>query len=151
MAYNMVIVCGESETGKSSFAIELVKEKKNSLYILLDKDLSSMERLRQNKLDFYLINNCLLMDLKYRILESGGLTNNSLEYVVIDSINMIKDKKTYSEKIEYIDEMAKAFGIRIVLILNVLRNRDRIVESLDLEGHTVINMGISTQQAARLL
>ena len=142
----MIIVCGESETGKSSFAINLIKEKKNSLYILLDKDMATMNKLKENKVDFSIMNNCFLMDLKYRLLESGGLINNSLEYVVIDSINLIRDKKPYSEKIEYLDEMAEAFGVKMALVLNVLKDRDKIIKSLYSESHKFINVGIFTQQ-----
>jgi predicted metallo-beta-lactamase superfamily hydrolase len=142
----MIIVWGESETGKSSFAINLIKEKKKSLYILLDKDMATMNKLKENKVDFSIMNNCFLMDLKYRLLESGGLINNSLEYVVIDSINLIRDKKTYSEKIEYLDEMAEAFGVKIALVLNVLKDRDKIIKSLYSESHKFINVGIFTQQ-----
>jgi predicted metallo-beta-lactamase superfamily hydrolase len=147
----MIIVWGESETGKSSFAINLIKEKKNSLYILLDKDMATMNKLKENKVDFSIMNNCFLMDLKYRLLESGGLINNSLEYVVIDSINLIRDKKTYSEKIEYLDEMAEAFGVKIALVLNVLKDRDKIIKSMYSESHKFINVGIFTQQVPRLL
>ena len=142
----MIIVWGESETGKSSFAINLIKEKKNSLYILLDKDMATMNKLKENKIDFSIMNNCFLMDLKYMLLESGGLINNSLEYVVIDSINLIRDKKTYSEKIAYLDEMAEAFGVKIALVLNVLKDRDKIIKSLYSESHKFINVGIFTQQ-----
>lgn len=147
----MIIVWGESETGKSSFAINLIKEKKNSLYILLDKDMATMNKLKENKVDFSIMNNCFLMDLKYRLLESGGLINNSLEYVVIDSINLIRDKKTYSEKIAYLDEMAEAFGVKIALVLNVLKDRDKIIKSMYSESHKFINVGIFTQQVSRLL
>lgn len=147
----MIIVCGESETGKSSFAINLIKEKINSLYILLDKDSATMDKLKENKIDFSIMNNCFLMDLKYKLLESGGLINNSLEYVVIDSINLIRDKKTYSEKIAYLDEMAEAFGIKIALVLNVLKGRDKIIKSLYSESHKFINVGIFTQQVPLLL
>lgn len=136
----MIIVCGESETGKSSFAINLIKEKINSLYILLDKDSATMDKLKENKIDFSIMNNCFLMDLKYKLLESGGLINNSLEYVVIDSINLIRDKKTYSEKIAYLDEMAEAFGVKIALVLNVLKDRDKIIKSLYSESHKFISM-----------
>lgn len=147
----MIIVCGESETGKSSFAINLIKEKINSLYILLDKDSATMDKLKENKIDFSIMNNCFLMDLKYKLLESGGLINNSLEYVVIDSINLIRDKKTYSEKIAYLDEMAEAFGVKIALVLNVLKDRDKIIKSLYSESHKFINVGIFTQQVPLLL
>ena len=147
----MIIVWGESETGKSSFAINLIKEKKNSLYILLDKDVAAMNKLKENKIDFSIMNNCFLMDLKYRLLENGGLINNSLEYVVIDSINLIRDKKTYSEKIAYLDEMAEAFGVKIALVLNVLKDRDKIIKSLYSESHKFINVGIFTQHLSRLL
>lgn len=147
----MIIIYGESETGKSSLAIDLIKDKENSLYILLDRDMASIKKLKENKLDFSIMNNCFLMDLKYRLLESGGLINNSLEYVVIDSINLIRDKKTYSEKIEYLDEMAEAFNVKIALVFNVIKDRDKIIKSLDLENHKTINVGRFTQQVSHLL
>lgn len=147
----MIIIYGESETGKSSLAIDLIKDKENSLYILLDRDMVSIKKLKENKIDFSIMNNCFLMDLKYRLLESGGLINNSLEYVVIDSINLIRDKKTYSEKIAYLDEMAEAFGVKIALVLNVLKDRDKIIKSMYSESQNFINVGIFTQQLPRLL
>lgn len=147
----MLIIYGESETGKSSLAIDLIKDKENSLYILLDRDMASIKKLKENKVDFSIMENCLLMDLKYRLLENGGLINNTLEYVVIDSINLIRDKKTYSEKIAYLDEMAENFGVKIALVLNVLKDRDKIIKSLYSESQKFINVGIFTQQALRLL
>ena len=89
----MTIIYGESETGKSTFAISQIVNKENALYLLLDNDTSSIKSLKKNKIEFTIIENCHLIDIKYRLLENGGLIRNNLEYLVIDSINLIKDKK----------------------------------------------------------
>ena len=76
-----------------------------------------------------------------RLLENGGLINNSLEYVVIDSINFIKDEKKYSDKIKYIDEIAKDLNIKIVLIFNILKNMDKMKRFVDaIEGYKMVNI-----------
>jgi hypothetical protein len=146
----MTIIYGDTETGKSTVATSLIRNKKNSLYLILDKDVSIMNRLKRDKTEFCLMDNCFLLDLKYRLLENGGLINNDLEYVVIDSINFIKDQKTYSEKIEYIDEMARDFNIKIILVFNTLKNSDKIRKFIDsIEVHKKIDVEKITQQVSR--
>jgi archaellum biogenesis ATPase FlaH len=145
----MLIIHGEQGTGKSTMALNLIKSKENSLYLVLENDYSIIKKIKDSKTDFTLIKHCNLVDLKYRILENGGLINNSLEYVVIDSINLIKDNKSYKEKIKYLEELEVDFKIKIILIFNTLNRMDKMVKFIhSLENHKLID--ISSVQVLRL-
>ena len=120
----MVIIHGEQGTGKSTLALNLIRNKKNSLYLILDNDSCTIKKLKEFKIEYTYMKHRNLIDLKYRILENGGLIGNSLEYVVIDSINLIKDKKSYKEKISYIEDLESDFNIKIVLVFNKLSKMD---------------------------
>jgi len=122
----MVIIHGEQETGKSTLAINILKNKENSLYLILENDSSLIRKFKNNNIDFKYIKNCHLMDLKYQILEYGGLMNNTLDYVVIDSINFIKDNISYKEKINYIKQLELDFKIKILLVFNTLKKGDKL-------------------------
>jgi hypothetical protein len=137
----MIIIQGEMSSGKSKLAIDLIKHKEKGLYLLLDKDHLVLQRLKKEKIDYTFMTNCLLMDIKYRILERGGLLNNDLEYVVVDSLNKIKDSKSYSEKIKYLQEVERDFGIRIIVTLNILRRLDKIPKKMkDIDGVKIIEV-----------
>ena len=137
----MIIIQGEMGSGKSKLAMDLLKHKKRGLYLILDKDHSVIQRLKKEKMDYTFMTNCLLMDIKYRILERGGLMNNELDYVVVDSLNKIKDTKSYLEKIKYLQEVEKDFGIKIILTHNILRMLDKIPKKLkDIDGLKIIEV-----------
>jgi len=137
----MIIIQGEMGSGKSKLAMDLLKHKKKGLYLILDKDHSVIQRLKKEKMDYTFMTNCLLMDIKYRILERGGLMNNELDYVVVDSLNKIKDTKSYLEKIKYLQEVEKDFGIKIILTHNILRMLDKIPKKLkDIDGLKIIEV-----------
>jgi hypothetical protein len=137
----MIIIQGEMSSGKSKLAIDLIKHKEKGLYLLLDKDNLVLQRLKKEKIDYTFMTNCLLMDIKYRILERGGLLNNDLEYVVVDSLNKIKDSKSYSEKIKYLQEVERDFGIRIIVTHNILRRLDKIPKKIkDIDGVKIIEV-----------
>lgn len=137
----MIIIQGEMSSGKSKLAIDLIKHKEKGLYLLLDKDNLVLQRLKKEKIDYTFMTNCLLMDIKYRILERGGLLNNDLEYVVVDSLNKIKDSKSYSEKIKYLQEVERDFGIRIIVTHNILRRLDKIPKKMkDIDGVKIIEV-----------
>ena len=137
----MIIIQGEMGSGKSRLALDLLKHKENGLYLLLDKDHSVLQKLKKQKMDYTFMTNCFLMDIKYRILERGGLLNNDLEYVVVDSLNKIKDSKSYLEKIKYLQEVEKDFGIKIILTHNILRMLDKIPKKLkDIDGVKIIEV-----------
>jgi hypothetical protein len=137
----MIIIQGEMLSGKSRLAIDLVKNNKRSLYLTLDKDNSVIKSLKENKIEYTLMNKCLLMDIKYRVLERGGLLNNDLDFVVVDSLNKITDKKTYIEKIKYLLEVEKDFKIKIIATMNTLRMLDNIQKKIEnIPGVDFINI-----------
>jgi ABC-type dipeptide/oligopeptide/nickel transport system ATPase subunit len=145
----MVIIHGEQGTGKSTLALNLIKNKENSLYLVLENDFSIINKIKKSNTDFTLIKYCTLIDLKYRILENGGLINNSLEYVVIDSINFIKDNISYKQKIKYLEELETDFKIKIILVFNTLNRMDKMVKFIhSLENHKLID--INSVQVPRL-
>ena len=148
----MVIIHGEQGTGKSTLALNLIKNKKNSLYLVLENDYGSIKKLKQYKIEYTYMKHRSLIDLKYRILENGGLIGNNLEYVVIDSINLIKDNKTYKEKIRYIEELESDFNIKIVLVFNKLNKMDKMNKFIhSIEGHKLIDTMFMPVQEPRLL
>ena len=122
----MTIIQGEMGSGKSKLSIDLIKHKKDVLYLLLDKDHMVLQKLKSEKIDYTFMTNRFLIDIKYRILESGGLLNNNLEYVVVDSLNRIKDSISYLEKIKYLQGLEKDFGVKIISTHNILRMLDKI-------------------------
>lgn len=145
----MIIIQGEQGTGKSTLALNMIKNKKNSLYLTLDNDYNLIKELKKSNIDYTYIKFGNLIDLKYRILENGGLMNNSLEYVVIDSMNLIKDNKSYKDKISYIEQLESDFKIKVALIFNILSRIDkkalRLIESLN--NHKVININLIGQES----
>lgn len=146
----MIIIYGEQASGKSTFAMNMIKNRKNSLYLSMDRDNSLLETLIESKIDFAYLEYGFLMDIKCRILERGGLMNNTLEYVVIDSINHIKDKKSYNEKLKCIAQMEIDFGIKIAVVFNILKKMDKMQSMIrSVEGHKSIEIPI--RQAARPL
>jgi hypothetical protein len=111
------------------------------MFFLLDVDHSSINLLKQNKIEYQILNKCHLMDIKYRILEKGGIISNSLDYVVIDSINLIKDNKSYTEKIKYLLEVEKDFNLKIITTMNILNNLDKIPNEIkNINGVNVIKV-----------
>lgn len=136
----MIIIHGEQGTGKSTLALNLIKNKNNSLYLTLENDYCTIKKLKEYKIDYTYMQHRNLIDLKYRILENGGLIGNNLEYVVIDSINLIKDNKSYKEKIRYIEELESDFKIKIALIFNTLNRMDKINKFIhSIEKHRLID------------
>lgn len=131
----MIVLYGEMASGKSKLALDLVKNNSKSLYLTLDNDFSLIKKLKELKVDYTLMKNCLLMDIKYRILERGGLLNNDLDFVVIDSLNKITDQKDYEFKIKYLLDVEKDFKIKIISTMNILKNTNSIFKSIDnIEG-----------------
>jgi archaellum biogenesis ATPase FlaH len=147
----MVIIHGEQGTGKSTLALNLIKNKKNSLYLTLDNDSCIIKKLKEYKIDYTYMKHRSLLDLKYRILENGGLIGNNLEYVVIDSINLIKDNKSYKEKISYIEELEYDFKIKIVLVFNTLNRMDKMKKFIhSIERHRLIDIRFMPAQEPHL-
>jgi hypothetical protein len=147
----MIIIHGKQGTGKSTLAINLIRKKNNSLYLTLDNDSCTIKMLKEYKIDYTYMKHRNLIDLKYRILENGGLIGNNLEYVVVDSINLIKDNKSYKEKISYIEELESDFNIKIVLVFNTLSMMDKLNKFIhSIEGHRLIDTRFMPAQEPRL-
>jgi hypothetical protein len=91
----MVVIYGESNSGKSTKAIKLLDPSKNSLYFALDfdKNIKNLEITNKNLQVTAYHKGSFLIDLEFEILNHGGLYKNRLSYVVIDSINFLVDKK----------------------------------------------------------
>jgi AAA+ ATPase superfamily predicted ATPase len=122
----MTIIYGGSSTGKSKAALEIISEfKESSLYILTERDNRLIERLKAEKIDFKVSKECFLMDIKYSCLEKGGVIANSLDYCVVDCLNMTSDKKAYFEKIRYLMEVEKDFGLEIIATFNKLTSKKK--------------------------
>ena len=136
-----------NEINNSEMYLNLIKNKKNSLFLTLDNDYNLIKELKKFNIDYTYIKFGNLIDLKYRILENGGLMNNSLEYVVIDSINLIKDDKYYKEKISYIEQLESDFKIKVALIFNTLSRMDKVLKFIDTLDHKVINMNLIEQES----
>lgn len=91
----MVVIHGESGSGKSKKALSLINLTKKCLYFALDfdKNIKNIE-LKSKNLQITAYNKgAFLVDLEYEILNHGGLIANNLSYVVIDTINFLKDEK----------------------------------------------------------
>jgi hypothetical protein len=114
----MTIISGESGSGKSELAIKLAKKMNNSLYLSLEKDFRSLKKMKELEVNFNIMTYKSLLDIKYRILEYGGLMFNNLDYVIIDSLNIITDNKSYDEKIKYLLDVEKDFKLKIICTLN---------------------------------
>ena len=80
-------------SGKSKLALDLIKNNSKSLYLTLDNDFLLIKKLKELKVDYTLMKNCLLMDIKYRVLERGGLMNNDLDFVVKEMIEKTVENK----------------------------------------------------------
>ena len=114
----MTIISGESGSGKSELAIKFAKNMNNSIFLSLDRDFQSIKKMKELGVDFTLMTYKSLLDIKYRILERGGLMFIDLDYVLIDSLNLISDNKSYDEKIKYLLDVEKDFKLKIICTLN---------------------------------
>lgn len=140
----MILINGITGSGKSKLAIDILNDRKDdykSLYLLLDKDVKTLNTLKKNGIDYTLMKNSQLLDIKYRILENGGLIKNNLDFVVIDSINLISDIKSYKKKIEYLLDIENDFNLSIISTMNVLRVNKKIIDSIkDIKGIDFIDL-----------
>lgn len=121
----MIIIIGESASGKSAAALSFIEKRKGkSLYLLMERDARMANILHSDGFDYAVYGNGHIIDIKYRILERGGLMSNDLEYVVVDSLGMIKDPISQMAKIIELEKLEIDFGLKIILTLNLLKMRN---------------------------
>lgn len=121
----MVVIHGESRSGKSSKALNLIDKSKKTLYFALDfdKSIKSLELKNKNlQVTAFPNRNTYLSDLESEILNHGGLLGSTLSQVVIDPINLLKDEKKdllgFLLKLEKIEKEYNKF--QIIAIVNTL-------------------------------
>lgn len=127
----MLLIHGGSSSGKSMSALSAIKNKRNCLYLLLDEDIAHMKRLRKAGIEFVVLKNCYFIDIKSRVLEKGGLIGNTLDYLVIDCLNQIKDRISYSKKVAEIESIERDFGLKAICTINTLKMGDGLSKSIE--------------------
>jgi len=139
----MKLIYGEHSSGKSTKALNLIKDKRNVLYVSLDQDKSVANLFSKGlkNTEYQYIQNCFLIDLEFSIIGSdGGSSAGKLIYdtIVLDSLNFIKvvqDKSECNLKqiIKGLEYLHYTYGVEIIATYNILRNVDKMkwdVESL---------------------
>ena len=128
----MKLIYGEHSSGKSSKALEFIKNKPRVFYFSLDKDQSVKSMLHKHKAEaeFQIIKNCFLIDIELAIVGRDG--NSNYDTIVIDSLNFIKsinDVGGYS-KLKHIlkglEYLHHAYNVEIIATYNILSNLDKM-------------------------
>jgi hypothetical protein len=135
----MIVIHGESRSGKSKKALSLIEKDKKTVYFALDFD-KNIKRLEYDNKNLQVTaypKGSFLVDLEYEILNHGGLFKNRLSYVVIDTINFLKDDKKnlpkFLSKLKRIEVEYNKF--EIIAVVNTLHHfeldsSDKIVEGV---------------------
>lgn len=129
----MKIIVGETESGKSSLALELVKKAPKSIYFSLDNDKSLKNKVDSIKcdVDVKFIENPFMIDIEMEIIQNGGLKNN-ITHIVVDTINFIKSADVYDDKkvnhikniisgLEYIE---LTYNVKVIAVFTSLKMID---------------------------
>jgi hypothetical protein len=117
----MVIIHGESRSGKTAKALSLLNTKRKSMYFALDFDKSILKLKREN-LDIKYVKDCFQIDIEYELMSNGGMINNPISQVVIDPVNFLKreKKETIIDIIEKLRSIEDTFKVEIILVMNDL-------------------------------
>jgi hypothetical protein len=136
----MIVIHGESRSGKSKKALSLIDKDKKTVYFALDfdKNIKSLEIQNKNLQVTAYPKGSFLVDLEYEILNHGGLLKNKLSYVVIDTINFLKDdKKNLPKFLSKLKRIEKEYNkFEIIAVINTLhhfelKNDDKIIEGVN--------------------
>jgi len=122
----MTIIFGTQGSGKSTVATKMAMRGK-SIYMLAENDARLMTSLSSKRIEFFLERSFSIEDIKHACMERGGIISNDLEYCIVDSINMIKDEISYSDRIRNLMEIEKIFKIEIVATFNTLSSKKKDV------------------------
>lgn len=122
----MIVIHGESSSGKSKKALSLLDKNKRTLYFALDfdKNIKLLELDNKNlQVTSYPKKESYLIDLEYEILNHGGLFKNKLSYVVIDTINFLKDEGDITKFLKNLIKIEKEYNkFEIIAVINKLKN-----------------------------
>lgn len=134
----MIVIHGESQSGKSRKAISLLDSSKKSVYFALDfdKNIKKLEISNKNLQVTAYPKGSFLIDLEYEILNHGGLYKNKLSYVIIDTINFLKDdKKNLPKLLSRLKRIEKEYNkFEIIAVINTLRHFELDSNSKNIEG-----------------
>ena len=122
----MIVIHGESRSGKSLKALSLLDMSKKTVYFALDfdKNIKLLEYNRTNLQVTAYPKGSFLVDLEYEILNHGGLFKNDISYVVIDTINFLKDdKKNLPKFLSRLKRIEKEYNkFEIIAVINTLHH-----------------------------
>lgn len=134
----MVVIHGESNSGKSKKALSLLDMSKKCLYFALDFDKSiKILELKNKNLQVTAFRDSFLVDLEFEILNHGGLFQNRLSYVVIDPLNLVRKYEDENlldifKRLKKIEEDYKM--INFIIVLNTLHHFELTDDIKNIEG-----------------
>lgn len=119
----MIVIYGESNSGKTDKSISLLDFSKKILYFSLDFDKKVKEielKLPNIRVEAFYKRKVYLSDIESIIIEYGGVISNYLSYVVIDPINFIKfDNKSIKYKLSKIKEIEDKYKNKFEIIVTI--------------------------------
>ena len=122
----MIVIYGESQSGKTSKALSLLSRESKSIYFVLDHD-TSLDRwlkYRMNtKIDIREINRNFEYDIEYDIefgIFERGVINKNLSQLVVDPINYLvrKNKNSLKDVIEKLKSIEDRYNIDVIVTMN---------------------------------
>jgi hypothetical protein len=133
----MIVIHGESRSGKSLKALSLLDMSKKTVYFALDfdKNIKLLEYNRTNLQVTAYPKGSFLVDLEYEILNHGGLYKNDLSYVVIDTINFLQDRKGFAKTIARLKRLEKEYNkFEVIAVVNTLHHFELKDDIKTIEG-----------------
>ncbi len=133
----MVVIHGESQSGKSKKALSLLDISKKTVYFALDfdKNIKNLEIKNKNLQVTAYPKGSFLIDLEYEILNHGGLYKNDLSYVVIDTINFLQDRKGFAKTIARLKRLENEYKkFEVIAVVNTLHHFELKDDIKTIEG-----------------
>jgi hypothetical protein len=135
----MILIHGNSSTGKSHTVFSKIDNSKKVLYFALDFDkrIKALELKNKNLQVTAFPKGTFLSDIEFEILNHGGLFQNYLSYVVIDPINFLMDDLSLEKLIKKLSKIEKEYNkFKLILTINTLYHfelNSEILKIKDLE------------------